>query len=296
MKPIFPRYHIGHFLNRPHHPLSFAITRFETMEEPEVEEVHQHSFYEIIWVEAGTSIQVIDYQSYPIAPGSLFFISPGQVHHFEEWHQLKGGSLFFLADFFPFHTQESPALFDFFFLDNRYSTPHFCPPKADWDAILHLFHLIEAENAHFHPNQRIQQGYLQALLAMIERSWRQNQPATPPIKALVYFKKFKNLLDQTLHEGQTAQYFAEKLHISTHHLNSICQQIAGCSTSQVIRDRIILEAQRLLTFTDLSSTEIAHHLSLTDSSWFAKIFRLSTGLSPSQFRKETGSTYLRLKN
>ncbi len=70
----FARYTIGHFLNQPDNPTAFALLRFEAMDEPQVDDVHRHLFYELIWVDAGQSQQVIDYQRYPVGAGSLFFI------------------------------------------------------------------------------------------------------------------------------------------------------------------------------------------------------------------------------
>ena len=74
--PIFPEYTIGDFINEPGNPTQFEITRFETMAEPEVEDIHKHTFYEILWVDAGTSVQHIDYKEYDLREGSLFLISP----------------------------------------------------------------------------------------------------------------------------------------------------------------------------------------------------------------------------
>ena len=50
MKDLFPNYSIGHFINEPSNPTEFEITRFGEMEEPNVEDPHKHSFYEIIWM------------------------------------------------------------------------------------------------------------------------------------------------------------------------------------------------------------------------------------------------------
>ena len=61
MKEIFKRYGIGHFINEPNNPTDFAITRFDEMEEPNVDEIYKHTFYEILWTEKGKSKQTIDY-------------------------------------------------------------------------------------------------------------------------------------------------------------------------------------------------------------------------------------------
>lgn len=100
MKDIFPFYTIGHFINQPTNPTEFEILQFDEMEEPNVDDFHKHSFYEILWTEKGKSRQIIDYNEYEVKPNSLFFISPNQVHHFEEWKPLTGGTILFSEDFY----------------------------------------------------------------------------------------------------------------------------------------------------------------------------------------------------
>ncbi len=76
MPAPFPFYHIGHFINRPHHPAPFALTRFGSMAEPAVEDPHKHTFYEVIWITGGATTQVIDYRYFQ-RTGS----SPGRRSH-----------------------------------------------------------------------------------------------------------------------------------------------------------------------------------------------------------------------
>ena len=54
----------------------------------------------------------------------------------------------------------------------------------------------------------------------------------------------------------------------------------------VINNRIILEAKRLLVYTNRSTIEIAAELGYNDSSHFSKFFKKHTGKSPTAFRKE----------
>ena len=55
MRPLFPHYSIGHFINDPGNPTQLEVTFFDSMEEPEVDETHKHTFYEVIWIEEGRS-------------------------------------------------------------------------------------------------------------------------------------------------------------------------------------------------------------------------------------------------
>ena len=115
MNNLFPYYSIGHFINQPESKTEFEITRFEEMEEPEVDDVHRHTFYEILWVDAGVSRQIIDYVEYDLSENSLFFISPGQLHEFEEWQPLRGGTIMFTSDFYLFNQQNQEMLFELSF-------------------------------------------------------------------------------------------------------------------------------------------------------------------------------------
>jgi AraC family transcriptional regulator, transcriptional activator of pobA len=119
----FPRYSIGHFINAPERTTEVELLRFERMEEPDVDDPHIHTFYEVLWVEEGRTEQTIDHVAYAVEPGSLFFISPGQLHGFEAWQPLRGGSLLFTEHFFLQGLADGDALFSLSFLDNLYSSP-----------------------------------------------------------------------------------------------------------------------------------------------------------------------------
>ncbi|MGB6151826.1 MAG: hypothetical protein WBG48_07535 [Pricia sp.] len=75
MKTIFPHYSVGHFINQLNNPTYFEITHFERMKVPNVEPSHKHTFYEILWTEAGTSKQIIDYKDYRCTRFQTFICS-----------------------------------------------------------------------------------------------------------------------------------------------------------------------------------------------------------------------------
>ncbi len=58
MKELFPFYKIGDFINEPNNPTEFEVMRFDEIEELNVDDLHKHTFYEIIWIEKGKSKQV----------------------------------------------------------------------------------------------------------------------------------------------------------------------------------------------------------------------------------------------
>lgn len=291
MKDIFQMYSIGHFINQPHNPTEFEILRFEEMEEPNVEDFHKHSFYEILWTEKGESRQIIDYNEYAVKPLSLFFISPNQVHHFEEWKPLSGGTILFTEDFYLLNRSNKDTLFELSFLDNLYSNPCIVFTKKAFADVSDLIYQIEAEQKRKDRNPSIIQAYLHILLAQVQRYIDTSNPDAVSKKYLVQFKQFKQVLEEHFWENKTANYYAGQLHITPHHLNLICKAITNRTATEIIRGRTILEAKRLLTFTDKTIAEIAFELNYTDSSYFAKSFKSFTNQTPLDFRSKMSEKY-----
>jgi AraC family transcriptional regulator, transcriptional activator of pobA len=168
-KAIVPSYTIGQFINEPASKTQCEITDFATMQEPEIEDIHKHLFYEVLWTDAGTSKHTIDYREYVLTPRTLFFISPGQIHYFEEWHKLKGGSILFTEDFFLLNQQRSDTLFEVSFLDNFYANPCLHLSKRDFTDIRYTIDLLQREKKRADASEVIQQALLHILIAQVQR-------------------------------------------------------------------------------------------------------------------------------
>ncbi len=294
MKDPFPFYHIGHFVNRPDRPSEFEVTRFEEMEELDIEDPHKHTFYEILWVDEGLSTQVIDGQEYEITPQTLFFISPNQLHHFVEWQPLKGGSVFFTEDFFLLNNPNRERLFELTFLDNFFTQPFLQPNLQTYQEIKNTINLLyfERKRADFSP--LIAQSLLQVLLAQIQRSIDKTLAQAPSKRYVLLYKSLKALIDEHYKSAWGANDYATQLNITQHHLNVVAKQVTGKTTSELIRARSILEAKRLLLFSDYSVSEIATELGYFDLSYFAKVFKAETGFSPLAFKQAMSEKYRNL--
>lgn len=291
MKEIFKRYNIGHFINEPNNPTEFAMTRFDEMEEPDVDEIHKHSFYEILWTEKGKSRQSIDYNEYEVSPNTLFFISPNQVHRFEEWKPLTGGTILFTEDYFLLSHTSKDRLFELTFLDNVYANPCIHFTRADFSDIKHTIDLLYQEQLRDDKSAPIIQSLLHILLTQVQRCVNRETKHFISRKYLILFKEFKNLLEKHFMENKTVNFYAGLLFVTAHHLNLVSRAVAGKTASEVIKSRSILEAKRLLTFTDKTVTQISTDLNYFDSSYFAKMFKADAGMSPGDFKKEMSLKY-----
>ena len=79
--------------------------------------------------------------------------------------------------------------------------------------------------------------------------------------------------------------YAAMLYVTPNHLNALCNDLLGKAAGEVIRDRVLLEAKRLLVNADINISEIAFQLDFKDNSYFTRFFKKYTGTTPEDFRR-----------
>ncbi|MEF9480678.1 helix-turn-helix domain-containing protein [Chryseobacterium sp. 1B4] len=106
---------------------------------------------------------------------------------------------------------------------------------------------------------------------------------------LSYFKHyqdFENLIEQHFTQQKSIAYYASLLGISSKHLNRIAQTVVQKTATDVITERVVLEAKRMLMYLDESLVEIAFRLGYEEYSYFVRVFRKSSGMTPTQFMRK----------
>ncbi|SEA61464.1 helix-turn-helix domain-containing protein [Pedobacter hartonius] len=86
---------------------------------------------------------------------------------------------------------------------------------------------------------------------------------------------------------KTPKDYADRLCVHVNHLNRALKETTGKTTSNLISDKIIGEAQHFLKSTNDNISQIANTLGFEDLSHFSVFFKKRTGLSPSAFRDLT---------
>lgn len=246
---------------------------FQQLKGMETDTMHLHGFYEIIWFQKGSGTHYVDFNQYAIAPGTIIFISPGQIHSFDTKHDQEGYVLKICAELFD----------DFVSLS--------CVTVQDKDSAA-LEMLVAAMQEELKKEDSL--GHREALHAlvklfviMVRRSYAEINPSAPNPHKVSYkaFLNFRKLIEENYCRLHTVKDYASLLNVSSKTLTLYVNECSKYSPLELINNRIILEAKRLLRYSVLSVKEIAFRLGFEDPSYFAKFFKRLVKQSPADYRE-----------
>lgn len=160
------------------------------------------------------------------------------------------------------------------------------PARSDEE---HLNSLFEALQNEYQGQQPAREMLMHALVSMIvvwlgRQALQRSSASQRPQRAREYFNGFMQLVEAHYREHVKVEDLAHKLGISVSHLNGTCRELAGQPALQIIHDRQLLEAKRLLTYTGMTIYEISGDLGFSDPTNFTRLFRRREGVSPKVFR------------
>jgi AraC family transcriptional activator of pobA len=107
--------------------------------------------------------------------------------------------------------------------------------------------------------------------------------ATSARAALV--ARFREKVESHLRTGLSIAQYAKALSVTPARLRAACLEVAGKPPARVLEDRLLLEAKRNLTYTNMTVAEIAYYLGFGDPAYFSRFFSKNAGESPAAFRK-----------
>ncbi len=241
------------------------------------------AFHDLLLVTRGHGTFELDGQAYPVAPGTMLFTRPGEVRRLRV-PDLDGACLFFTEAF----VQEAFA--DPFFLD-RFAYLRAERPSAalgltvgERRRFLERFRAMEAEVAALAWDASdALRALVYAQLVALNRAYvaRYGDSTAEPESVPA---RFRRLVERDFARQHGPQAYARALGLSPGHLSVLCRRQFGLSAGAVIRERICLEARRLLLYTDLTAAQVAERLGFEDPSYFARFLRRETGQAPSGLR------------
>ena len=243
---------------------------------------HRHDFYYLLYITSGKGTHTIDFKTYPLENNQLFFMSPGQVHEWNLPLTTKGYTLFFTKELFG--SKDFKIENEWSFFHNFFDDAAFVVPKTEQKTIELFFSTILKEYQSNQRNQdKITKSLTAALLYKIDELL-QLKKKTGNENNNDIIRRFDLLIDKNFIEEHQLDFYADKLNITPNYLNALCQKNLGKSAKELLSERLLLEAKRLIKNSNLSVNEIADYLNFNTSSYFVRFFSKHEQLTPLQFK------------
>ncbi len=245
---------------------------------------HKHSFYHLVYFTQGGGSQTIDFEYVAVKPNQLYFMVPGQVHNWNFEGKIDGYIINFSAAFFQSFLLKAGYLDELPFFSGIVADSVIDIPEDMQPVIMALFEELIGENEGQQPLKAdmIRTTLLKLFITVSRLS---NPHNSTPAYNYTLLRNFQKLIEKNYTSLKLPKEYAELLFITPNHLNALCNAMLGIPAGEVIRNRIALEAKRLLINRQLSVAEIADQLNFADNSYFTKFFKKQAGVTPEEFRK-----------
>lgn len=294
-KDKIPVYNISNLVERPMRPGDFMIEEFSTYlgrQSPHLHNAHRHDFYHLVCFTGGKGTHSIDFCKFPVEAGQIYFMTPGQVHSWNFVGRPEGFVINFSDQFLRCFLLSPTYLDRFSFFSGNAADSVVRLAGALRGKVVALLEQMVAQykdatrDAATTDPDLLRVGLVE-LFILVQSGVAAKRPApsgavTQKQQLLIAFRK---LIDQHYKALRRPGEYAALLYITPGHLNALCQELLERSAGEVIRDRVLLEAKRLLTNAGMTSTEIAYELNFQDNSYFNRFFKKYEGVTPEGFRK-----------
>jgi AraC-like DNA-binding protein len=252
---------------------------------PALQLPHRHAFCHIVLFTKGSGSHTIDFERFKVVPGQIYFMIPGQVHSWD----FKGAVDGYVVNFSEALFQSSSVnwhFFEQFLFFSGVAKDGVVQLDAKTFPIVKsiLQRVVNDVRAHDEFTFDLVRSLLTELFITVSRTLSKKAKTSAPHSQLT-LSNFRKLVDRHYAEMRLPKEYAAMLYVTPNHLNALCRDLLGKSAGEVIRERILLEAKRLLVNLQSNISEIAAQLDFADSSHFTKFFKKYSGQTPEEFRK-----------
>lgn len=248
---------------------------------------HSHdTLLQIAFLQAGAAEMVFETKWSVLTPPCLVMVPARHVHGFRFSPDVVGHIITLPQALLGELLVLSPEL------RSAFDTLRYLPLAGEGDALglmrLH-FEQFGREYAGRRPGRiSMLMGTLGLMLVELARAGgiSAERPAQDRIRQRV--ERFAELIEQHFRDWQPVSFYAGRLGVSPQQLNASCRREAGVSAQEMIHDRLLLEARRLLAYSDVDVTGIGYALGFRDPAYFSRFFSRRQGVPPSEFRLAHG--------
>lgn len=273
---------------------NLAFKLFSFKDNHHFDHVQRLHYYSMIWIKKGSGIAKIDFSEHDFSDDSLFTFTPYQPFMFDVKGTIEGVVINFHPDFFCIHKHHEQVACNGVLFNNIYGPPCVTIDEASKNEFELLFSQIETEMQNASLAQyELLVSYLKIFLITASRLKNKQQSESEKLVEKEQTEPFilqnlKKHIEINYKTKHSASDYAELLHISPKALARITKEYFNKTLTDLISERIIIEAKRELYLTNKSIKEIAYELGYNDEYYFSRFFKNKADVSPKLYRETVG--------
>lgn len=254
---------------------------------PQINGTVYSEFIKVLFLPSGYRLQV-DLNVYDIDQPSLLFVSPDQHMFIERSGMDTGYLIFYNRDFYCIQIHDEEVACDGLLFNNIHNMPIVRLDKKEIPFFDHIFGQITTEFSLKDPSlEEMIRTYLKQIFIKSSRLWKKqnlDKALAEHQNDLEFFRKFTMLVESYYHTKHNVAEYAEIMGLAPKTITHKFKRLKLPLPNDVIKNRIVLEAKRMLVYTDLTAKEIGYKLGYEDPAYFSRLFLQRAGETPSNFR------------
>ena len=231
---------------------------------------------------------MVDFEEIKIAPYSLLFIDKDRVHQFDANLKYEGVILVFTDSFFCLSERDNSFLRSSILFNDLEDRPTLKITKQNFqkfnsicESIIEELSLPPDDSKHFIVKNLVHNFLLIAEREKRKQGFKEFKKSTDLDLTLL----FRDLLEKNYTSLKSVSDYARILYVSEKRLGQATAKILGNPPKEIINERVLLEAKRVLAHTNLSVKEIGQNLGFDDPAYFIRYFKKNTNSTPVEFRE-----------
>ena len=255
--------------------------------------VQRLNYHSLIIISRGQAQLNADFSEYQILQSCLLYFSPFQPFMLREAKDINGICVNFHSDFFCIYKHHQEIACNGVLFNNIYQRPYILLSNGELQSFIHLIDQMKKEMQ----NQVLAQhelliSYLKIFLITATRikmaQYPEDEKEWKPGSEHFIIQYFKEAIEKHFKTLHSPSDYANLLNIPVNTLAKISKSHFNKTLTDLITERIIIEAKRELYLTSKAVKQIASELGFDDEYYFSRFFKNNTDVSPKQFRQTAG--------
>lgn len=247
-----------------------------------LEKDHRLDFWMLFYITSGEASFSIDYTPFNCKKGDLIVISKNEVFNLTVNFEVKGFVLFANEEFFIKNSDRRDLdLLKFF--ETPISEPVMSIDIDNDKTSRQLLELLYKESLNPNSNNKL----LKSIFASFVYAIRQENDHVIKKSSIAIYKNYydyKNLIYLNYKKLKKVSDYEILMNLSKKTINKACRDSANVSAKELINNRVILEAKRLLIQDNLKNYQISYELGFDDPANLATFFKKQVGLSMTEYK------------